>query len=269
MTMLYMPPSLRGFSPQYMTFSTWTDHLPFAYDLIAAIRPRIFVELGTQGGQSYFTFCQAMKEQAVDGLAYAVDTFEGDAHTGADDSALYQRVLKYNRENYLGFSYLMRMLFQDAVRHFDEGTIDLLHIDGLHTYEAVREDFETWAPKVRPGGIILFHDVRARLMDFGAWKFWEELAAGGHHGPSGGHETFAFDHGFGLGVLRKAGGAREADADLLRLMFGVGPEAAARLRAFYVHAAKFHEMSRQAAAQARRAEAKRLAEAEAKGQTPG
>jgi hypothetical protein len=259
--MLYMPPSLRGFSPQYMTFSTWTDHLPFAYDLIAAIRPRLFVELGTQAGQSYFTFCQAMKEQGVDGLAYAVDTFAGDAHTGADDSELYQRVLKYNRENYMGFSYLMRMLFEEAVRHFDDGTIDLLHIDGLHTYDAVRSDFETWLPKVRPGGIILFHDVRARLMDFGAWKFWDELEAGTH----GAHACFSFDHGFGLGVLRKAGGARENDPDLLRLMFEAeGPEAVARLRAFYVHAAKFHELSRQAAAQARRAEAKRLAEAEAK-----
>jgi hypothetical protein len=258
--MLYLPPSLRGFAPAYMTFSTWTDHLPFAYDLVAAIRPRLLVELGTQAGQSYFTFCQSMKDHAVDGLAYAVDTFEGDAHTGADEKSLYERVLKYNRENYHGFSYLMRMLFQEAVRHFDDGTIDLLHIDGLHTYEAVREDFETWYPKVRPGGIILFHDVRARLMDFGAWKFWDELEAGTH----GAHETFVFNQGFGLGVLRKAGGAREADAEILRLMFAPdGPEAGERLRSFYAHASKFHELSRQAAAQARRAEAKRLADAQA------
>jgi len=254
-TMLWLPPSLSGFSAAYMTFSTWTDHLPFAYDLVSALRPRLFVELGTQAGQSYFAICQAMKENRVDGLAYGVDTFAGDAHTGADGPGLYERVLKYNRENYHGFSYLMRMLFAEALNHFDDGTIDLLHIDGLHTYGAVREDFESWYPKVRPGGIILFHDIRARMMDFGAWKFWDEVEAGQH----GAHETFAFDHGFGLGVLRKAGGAREHDPDLLRFLFAGGAEGAARLRAFYVHAAKFHELSRQAANRARAAAAKQAA----------
>ena len=36
------------------------------------------------------------------------------------------------------FSSLLRMDFADARDHIEDGSVDLLHIDGLHTYEAVR-----------------------------------------------------------------------------------------------------------------------------------
>lgn len=237
MSSVYMPPSIRHFEPLHMVFSTWVDHLPFAYDLVAAIRPKLLVELGTHKGLSYFTFCQAIKENEIDGLCYAVDTFEGDAHTDKYDETIYNKNNEHNRQNYHGFSYLMRMLFNDALRHFSEETVELLHIDGLHTYEAVSEDFTNWYPKVKPGGIILFHDVQARLQDFGVWKFWDEIR--GHY------ETFTFNHGFGLGVLRKPGGDRSNDPELLKLLFAQqSDESAAALRALYVHASKHLENSR-------------------------
>lgn len=229
MSTVYMPPSIRRFTPLHMVFSTWIDHLPFAYDLVAAIRPRLLVELGTHKGLSYFTFCQAMKEHEIDGVCFAVDTFEGDDHTNAYDESVFKAVNAHNREHYHGFSYLMRMFFNEALQHFDDGTVDLLHIDGLHTYEAVSEDFTTWYPKVRPGGIMLFHDVEARLKDFGVWRFWDEIR--------GRHESFTFHHGFGLGVLRKEGGDRSQDPAILDLLFRPEDDGAS-LRAFYVHASK-------------------------------
>ncbi len=237
MAVVYTPPSIRHFDPLHIVFSTWIDHLPFGYDLVTALRPRILVELGTHKGLSYFTFCQAIKENQIDGLCYAVDTFEGDQHTDKYDESVFNAVNDHNRQNYHGFSYLMRMLFNDALRHFSDDTIDLVHIDGFHTYEAVSEDFANWYPKVRPGGLMLFHDVQARLQDFGAWKFWDELR--------GQHETFTFNHGFGLGVLRKPGGERGADPELLELLFADrSEEATAALRAFYVHASKHLENNR-------------------------
>jgi len=234
---LYLPPSLRQFEPKRIVFSTWMDHLPFAYDIIEAVRPGLLVELGTYNGLSYFAFCQAMKEFQVDGLCYAVDSWEGDAHTDAYDDSIFQSVQQHNHQHYHGFSYLMRMLFNDALQHFEPDTIDLIHIDGLHTYEAVREDFENWYPKVKPGGIMLFHDVAARIKDFGAWRFWQELA------PQ--HDAFMFNHGFGLGVLRKPGGGDPAHP-LLRYLFEPDTEQKASLRAFYVHASKFMEYRRKA-----------------------
>ena len=237
MPLVYMPPSIRHFNPLHMVFSTWVDHLPFGYDLVAALRPKMLVELGTHKGLSYFTFCQAMKENEIDGLCYAIDTFEGDEHTDKYDESVFNSVNNHNRQHYHGFSYLMRMFFEDALRHFSEDSIDLLHIDGFHTYEAVSADFANWYPKVKPGGIILFHDVQARLQDFGAWKFWDEIR--------GQYETFTFNHGFGLGVLRKAGGDRSQDPQILKLLFADTTEkSAAALRAFYVHASKHLENTR-------------------------
>lgn len=237
MTSVYMPPSVRRFEPLHMVFSTWVDHLPFGYDIVAALRPKLLVELGTHKGLSYFTFCQSMKENEIDGLCYAVDTFEGDAHTDKYDESVFSAVNTHNRQHYHGFSYLMRMLFEEALQHFSDDSIDLLHIDGFHTYEAVSQDFANWYPKVKPGGIILFHDVAARVQDFGAWKFWDETCAQ--------HETFTFGHGFGLGVLRKPGGDRSADHPLLKLLFeGAREDDGAALRAFYVHASKHLENTR-------------------------
>ena len=43
--------------------------------------------------------------------------------------------------------------------------IDLIFIDANHSYNAVRADFLGWAPKVRSGGTIVFHDV-----DFNPWN---------------------------------------------------------------------------------------------------
>lgn len=230
--MIYLPPSVRHFNQRFKTISTWFDHVPFGYDLVEAIRPRTVVELGTHKGLSFFTFCQSMVDHHVDGLCHAVDTWEGEEHTGHYDDTVYQEVARFARENYAGCAYLMRMLFDEAVHHFSDESIDLLHIDGLHTYEAVSNDFSRWNSKVKPGGIILFHDIHARMKDFGVWKFWEEIS------PE--YEAFQFDHGFGLGVLRMPGGDRESDPTLLRMMFNSNPEEQAALRAFYVFAARYN-----------------------------
>ena len=45
----------------------------------------------------------------------------------------------------------------NAVKVWDT-PIDILFIDGDHTYKAVKQDYDDWVPKVRQGGYILFHD---------------------------------------------------------------------------------------------------------------
>jgi len=242
---LFLPPSVRHFTPKRVAFSTWIDHLPFGYDLVHALRPKMLVELGTQNGASFFSFCQSMAENEIDGLAYAVDTWEGEKHTGAYDESVYEDVAGHARKHYPGISYLLRMLFNDALQHFSEESIDLLHIDGLHTYDAVSEDLTNWYPKVRPGGVILFHDIHARIQDFGVWTFWEETRDN--------YNTFEFKQGFGLGVLRKEGGEPLTDP-LLKLLFESSPEEQETLRAFYVHAAKHLDLKRKVDRQERMAQ---------------
>ena len=171
----------------------WSGHLPLASDLIDAVKPSLLVELGTYYGESYFGFCQAIQERGIDCRAYAVDTWQGDLNTGRYSASVFEAVSNYNAAHYSAFSSLLRMRFDEASKLFTDHTIDLLHLDGCHSYESVKRDFETWLPKVSKNGIILIHDIAVRKDDFGVWRFWEEIV---ERFPS-----FAFWHSSGLGML--------------------------------------------------------------------
>jgi glycosyltransferase involved in cell wall biosynthesis/uncharacterized coiled-coil protein SlyX len=87
----------------------------------------------------------------------------------------------------------MRMTFNEALEYFNDGSIDLLHIDGYHTYEAIKLDVESWLPKMSDRGVILLHDTQVRRDEFGAWKLWEAI--------SNSYPSYEFKFGYGLGVL--------------------------------------------------------------------
>ena len=173
--------------------SAWIGHIPFAFWLIEELRPGLVIELGTHSGISYFVMCQAVQFNSLDTKCYAVDTWLGDEHSGLYPEAIFQDVYSYNKEQYASFSNLMRMPFDDALQYFSDGSIDLLHIDGMHSYDAVKHDFDNWLPKVSPRGVIIMHDISVRELGFGVWRLWEELKQR--------YQSFEFSHSSGLGVL--------------------------------------------------------------------
>ena len=176
--------------------SPWAGHGYFAYDLIRNLQPKMIVELGTYNGISFFSFCQAVKDARYDTHLYAVDTWQGDKHSGFYEEDVFQVVREIKEDFYPGLNiHLLRKTFDEALDEFEDDSIDLLHIDGLHTYEAVRHDFETWFSKVKKTGIILLHDICVLRDDFGVNKFWEELREQ--------FRTIEFYQSCGLGVLFK------------------------------------------------------------------
>ncbi len=180
-------------TPTHLLASAWHEHSPFAFWLTQAIQPRCFVELGTHNGFSYLSFSQAVRQLALHTTCYAIDTWIGDEHAGFYGEEVFSTLTTINDRNYRTFSHLIRSRFDDALPHFPDGSIDLLHIDGRHRYEDVRHDFETWRPKLSRCAVVLFHDTNERERGFGVWRLWQELVAE--------HPSFEFHHGHGLGVL--------------------------------------------------------------------
>lgn len=173
--------------------SAWVEHIPFAYLLTQLCRPRTFVELGTHCGDSYLAFCQAVAELNLPTRLFAVDTWAGDKHSGPYGPEVLQWLRANHDDLYAPFSTLLQMDFDTARGHFADGQVDLLHIDGLHTYDAVRHDFDTWLPKMSRRGVVILHDTQVRETDFAVWRVWSEISQG--------RPNFEFDHGYGLGVL--------------------------------------------------------------------
>jgi hypothetical protein len=181
-------------TPQHLNAtSTWVAHIPFAFWLVDVLRPSRFVELGTHHGVSYMAFCQAIQKLGYSSQAYAVDTWSGDEHAGHYGEEVVTRLRERHDRLYATFSTLVRSKFDDAAPYFEQESIDLLHIDGLHTYDAVRHDFEVWKPKLTRHAIVLFHDTNVIERKFGVRQFFDELRRD--------YRGFEFLHGCGLGVI--------------------------------------------------------------------
>lgn len=179
--------------------SPWAGHRRFAYDLMRFMRPATVVELGTHYGCSFFAFCQAAKDHRLTPTLSAIDNWVGDDDAGFYGEEVYELVRRTVTEQFAEQSVtLIRKTFDEALSEIADGSVDLLHIDGLHTYDAVKHDFETWLPKLAPNGVMLFHDT-ADYTDYGSHRYWEELRAQ--------HPHLQFYHSWGLGVLFPKGDA--------------------------------------------------------------
>jgi len=174
--------------------SPWAGHKYFAYDLVRNIKPQIVVDLKTDNGSSFLSFCQAVKDGRFDARLYCIDAGAGHDLLEADWRMTLENIQAARDQYYRGLTIeMMQKTPEEAVLHFQDGSIDLLNADGFCTFEDIRRHIGLWLPKVKPDGMILIHDVFTKNNDSRIYQYWEELKKE--------YRTIEFHHSYGLGVI--------------------------------------------------------------------
>ena len=167
--------------------SAWKGHRRFAEVMANYFKNPVIVELGVDYGYSAFCFANALTHK--DGKVYGVDKFEGDEHAGIRDT--YDFVKDIIAARKIKNLHIIKGDFQEVAITWNT-KIDILHIDGFHTFEAVQSDFTSWYPHLKEGGVVLFHDTA--IESFGIKTFFDTLTDG---------YKLNFTHSAGLGIYTK------------------------------------------------------------------
>ena len=164
--------------------SAWRGHERFADWLVREMDAKTIVDLGVDLGFSSFVFARATNG----GTVYGIDSFEGDIHVGERNT--YEQVVAKREELGIKNVELIKGYFSEVANTWDK-PIDILHIDGRHEYEDVKEDYEVWSKFVRPGGVILLHDTTVFRSPYEVHRFFAEIDL----------PKTNFTHSNGLGVV--------------------------------------------------------------------
>ncbi|VVB58861.1 Methyltransferase domain protein [Candidatus Anstonella stagnisolia] len=133
--------------------------------------PKNVLEIGTANGGTLFLFCNSSTPDAT------IISLDFGGYSSAQ-GWLYKSFAKKAQNLHLlrGDSHNAQSL--EKIKSILKGNpLDFLFIDGDHSYEGVKKDFEMYSPLVRKGGIIAFHDVVVHPPELRCEvsRFWEEL----------------------------------------------------------------------------------------------
>ncbi len=168
----------RGFNTG-MGDSAWLLH-----GIVRSMKPEVCVEIGSAQGWSTCHVGLALREH-FHGHLYAIDphlpTQWNDIDAVESLPILQGNLQRFGLENYVT---IVRKTSGDAARDWTR-PIDFLLIDGDHSYEGVKRDWELFSPFLHPFGIAVFHDTTWEIHgpnrpDMGVPRFVDELRLAGH-----------------------------------------------------------------------------------------
>jgi predicted O-methyltransferase YrrM len=199
---------IEGFKLGRVAITAWQvrSELGRLLETVRSERPQVVLEIGTALGGTLFGFAQTA---APDAHLITIDLPAGGFGGGYYPARgyLYRRFARGRQTIHplLGDSHRAETVAR-VQKLLGGRSVDFLFVDGDHDYEGVLKDYELYAPLVRPGGLIAFHDIVPGDEELvgGVPRFWEEL--------KGSHETMELvespdQGGYGIGVVRVDGPA--------------------------------------------------------------
>jgi predicted O-methyltransferase YrrM len=190
------------------------------YELMLERPPQTVVEIGSYLGRSTVFFALALKELNPGGRVVAIDPHTGDRQQLEGLSTDRLATFDLFREHCRAAG--VEKLVDPRVAHSLEvaagwsGEVDLLYVDGWHSYDAVIADGEAWLPHLSRNGVVIFDDYAAyddvrraidHLADQGRFRLWGAVfgqAVGGLQAepPASLRRALLFSRG---GMRRSAG----------------------------------------------------------------
>jgi predicted O-methyltransferase YrrM len=145
--------------------------------LVHKWRPKTLVEIGTHTGGTFFVLCRCADPDA---MVISLDL------PGARFSGSYPRLIKHLLPRAPLSTQTLKILRADSHQRdsanwleatLHGGSVDVMLIDGDHTYAGVKQDFEMYSAFVRKGGIVAFHDIVKHPAETGCdvESYWEQV----------------------------------------------------------------------------------------------
>ena len=135
---------------------------------------RRIVEIGTYRGGTLWAWCQLATDN---GQIVSIDLQGGDQGVGADSGRLAKHAKETQRLDFIRADSRRENTRDTLAVLLDGELIDFLFIDGDHSYQSVRRDFELYGPLVRRGGIVCLHDIirPPAFPENQVYRYWREL----------------------------------------------------------------------------------------------
>jgi predicted O-methyltransferase YrrM len=145
--------------------------------LIAELKPLTILEIGTSRGGSLFILCRLAAQNASIISVDLPGAGFGEAYTKQHAKLFEQFALKGQSLTLVKSDSHSQETLERVNSLLGGKTVDLLFIDGDHTYEGVKKDFEMYSPLVTRGGVIALHDiaVHTKFTNCGVDRFWSEV----------------------------------------------------------------------------------------------
>lgn len=188
-----------------ISMSQKKSEIIMAAERIRNSKPKVIVEIGTRKGGTLFTWARVTKAK----LIISID-LESGIHGGGyppQKKKFYKKFVSDDTTRHIKLiqddSHKEKTKFE-VIKILNGCQIDFLFIDGDHTYNGVKRDFEMYSPLVKKGGIIGFHDIVPNLTDHEDAAtievpiFWKEIKEDYKH------EEIVEKHGkswMGIGLL--------------------------------------------------------------------
>lgn len=122
------------------------------------------------------TFSKQIAESVQPSSLYMIDLFTGWCDSGNEDgNNVVHRNMDEMYKNLLAYSHdkpMLRVLkgkSADILSTFPDNSLDMVYLDGDHSYAGVKTDLHAAFPKVRPGGWIMGHDYEMNMMKARTW----------------------------------------------------------------------------------------------------